>query len=225
MKLKIRIPKSKLEAFQSFCKLSLNERNQIIDKINFISPESPMDIVDEIAKETALNQGQIREILDFLGHFYINYYAFHLTKEDFLENIISSSLKYYDMDLKIDENIKESLKKVLEMENSLGILSKLTALSRDNPHLFALSRIITDLRHIYYNNPSKPPEYAFVKHSMIIEYLDNDNILKDIVITMSYDDLLQLKEVVDRAIDKEQTIRNLSEKQGLKLLKEFEWVD
>ena len=228
MKVELRMPKKELEVLKDFILLPKEQQDYFINKLKIMSPESPLKVIKEIEENTDFKQEIIRSFLEFAGSFYLNYYSFkrfNLTHDEFINDVVIDSIKGYDMELEIEDHTKEILKEILNMEDSIGMLSKISSLSKESPNNFAMVRIITDLRHIYYNNPSKIPCYSLIKHNLVINYIDNYSKIKEKFFSLDLDDLLELRKVVERAIEKEKTLKILCKKKDIIIIKEVDWFE
>lgn len=227
MKVELRMPKEDLEVLKDFILLPKEQQDYFINKLKIMSPESPLKLIKEIEENTDFKQENIRRFLEFADSFYLNYYSFrrfNKSHDEFIQDVVIDSIKRNDMELEIEDHTKEILKEILNMEDSIGMVSKISSLTKDSPNNFALVRIITDLRHIYYNNPSKIPHYSLIKHNLVINYIDNSKI-KEKFFSLDLDDLLELRKVVERAIEKEKTLKILCKKKDIIIIKEVDWFE
>jgi len=228
MKINLRMPKKELETLKKFISSPVEQQDFFIQKLNTISPESPLGVITEILDNTDFNKKEIREFLDFADSFYMNYYIFNKynkSPDDYIQEVVIDSITDLDIELELNEHIKNNLKQILEMEDSLGVISKVTSLIKENPNNFANTRIITDLRHIYYNDPTRKPHYSLIKHTLTMYYLDIDNQFKEKFFTLDFDDLLTLRRIVDRAIEKEKSIKELCDQKDIVIIKEVDWFE
>jgi hypothetical protein len=75
-------------------------------------------------------------------------------------------------------------------------------------------RIVTDVRPIFEDDPSKPPVSAVVVHSLQVAY-HKDNRIESFYVALDDTDLTKLKEVVDRASSKAASLRAFLDSAGL----------
>lgn len=228
MNINLRMPKKELETLRKFISFPVEQQDLFINKLNTLSPESPLGVINEILDNTDFKKKDVREFLDFADSFYLNYYIFNKynkSPDDYIQEVLIDSITDLDVELEINEHTKNKLKQILEMEDSLGVISKVSSLIKENPNNFANSRIITDLRHIYYNNPTRKPHYSLIKHTLIMYYLDIDNQFKEKFFTLDLDDLLSLRRIVERAIEKDKSLKELCDQKDIVIIKEVDWFE
>jgi hypothetical protein len=105
------------------------------------------------------------------------------------------------------------------LTNVLGTATvTLTAKALDvgaaDERIYHSSRIVTDVRPIFEDDPSKPPVSAVVVHSLQVTY-HKDNRIESFHVALDDTDLTKLKEVVDRASGKAASLRAFLESAGL----------
>ena len=228
MKVKLRIPKKDLGVLKDFIAIPKEQQNYFIEKLKMLKPEAPLELIKEISENVDLEDKSIRSFLEFVDSFYLNYYIFNRSnrsQDDYIEEVIINSIKEYDLEIEIDDHIKELFRKILNMEESIGVISKISSLGNENPNNFAKVRIFTDLRHIYYNNPIKTPRYSLIKHNLVLTYVNINSRLKEKFFTLDLDDLFELRRVIERAIEKEKTLKKMCDQKDLIILKEVDWFE
>jgi len=219
MSLNLTMPEEDLKLLKKFVELSEEEQNFILEQLKNLKPEEKADTIEKISENTKLDESESKDILSFIINFYFNYYTFGSSKEEFIDMAVHNSTKKSGIDIKITQKTEDILKKILDMENTVGISSKSEFLIRENPNLIFKTRIITDLRPIYYSDPKKKPEYGIIKHTLKLSYLENKR-LNNIFFTLELDNLLELKSLIERAIEKHKSLQNLCESSKLKILME-----
>ncbi len=228
MKINLRMPKKELETLRKFISFPTEQQDFFIQKLNKISPESPLGVITEILDNTDFDKQDIKKFLDFADSFYMNYYIFNKynkSPDDYIQEVVIDSITDADIELELNEHIKNNLKQILEMEDSLGVISKVSSLIKENPNNFANTRIITDLRHVYYNDPTRKPHYSLIKHTLTMYYLDIDNQFKEKFFTLDLNDLLTLRRIVNRAIKKEKSIKELCDQKDIIIIKDVDWFE
>jgi len=221
MIIKYRIPKKDLKTLKKFALLPQKERDSYIHMTKTILPSLPKDGLKAVPEIPEEQLDDFSHYLQFFISLYINFYNFGKTIETFIDEVIISSIKSKD-ELEINDEIKDSLEKILKMDDSLGICAKNIDLSAENTNIYFRVKIITDLRYIFFKDILKIPNYAQINNTLKISYLKNGD-LKQKFISLNLEQLKELKVIIERAISKENTIRKLSEKNNLKILEEVRW--
>lgn len=104
------------------------------------------------------------------------------------------------------DTLRNNLLLIFNKFDNLKLSLKALELLSENNNLFLNSRIITDIRSIFYDDLQDSPKYAVIIHNLKLEF-QNDNDTKSIYLSLDLNDLNTLKKVVDKAILKEQRIK------------------
>ncbi|MCW3106505.1 MAG: hypothetical protein JWQ09_1011 [Segetibacter sp.] len=136
-----------------------------------------------------------------------------IEKEDFNAEITATALAESFKDLsKEDLNPKEfkSLKSnlflILSNSQNLKLTLKALELAHESENVFRESKIITDIRLIFNENLNDKDRNSIILHRLHISFRKNKR-PDDIYMTMDLNDLHDLREIIDRAIKKEEVIR------------------
>lgn len=224
MIVKFRMPKRHLETLKEFILLSKEQQENHLRLMDSISPEFSKKEIKDIAN---LSDDEFEKFLEYLRFFvsiYINFYRFKKPLNDFINEVIKDSAKKHDIELELIEEVRVLLEKVIKMDKNIGIFSKNINLSAENPNLFFEARIITDIRHLFYNDIEIFPNYTLIQHLLRISYVKNESI-KEMFFNLNFDQLMELKRLIDRAITKENTIKKMCKEKELITLKEIEWYE
>ncbi|MEE9378146.1 MAG: hypothetical protein V3V33_08930 [Candidatus Lokiarchaeia archaeon] len=224
MIVKFRMPKDHLETLKEFISLSKEKKENYLQFIDSISPEFSKKEIKEI---TNLSDEEFEKFLEYLRFFvslYLNFYRFKKPLDAFMNEVIKDSANKHDIELESIEEIRDLIKKVIKMDKNIGIFSKNIILSTDNPNIFFNARIITDIRNLFYNDIERFPNYALIQHLLRISYVKNKKI-KEMFFNLNFDQLIELKKIIDRAITKENTIKKMCKEKELITLKEVEWYE
>jgi len=216
------MPESDLEILKKFIILPKNQQSIIITKIKDINPEIPWKKINEITEETEYDLQEVTDFFDLIVSLYLNYYKFGKSKEEFIREVVVNSIKARKVDIEFGENENLLINELLDFHDTFGILSKVTSLKSENPNNFIDAQIISDIRQLFYQDISRFPDYALIKHSLRLLYLEGSKIKKKFI-TLNKENLYELKRIIERAIDKDKTIREECEKKGMKILQEIDW--
>lgn len=220
----MRIPESHLRILEKFIRVPSEQQNLILQKFSEISPAITLKSIEEIImKELNYEQKDSQDFIRFLLNFYINYFYYKRTIEEFNEEVVIPSFILSKSKLKIEEKdfdyIKSTSERILSLDKTIGIISKISYLSDENPNHYLKSHLITDLRYIFYSEPTEIPDYALIIHTLKVNYFSNKK-LQEIFITLDCEDLKELKKNIKRAIKKEKSLRELCKRNRTNILKE-----
>jgi hypothetical protein len=103
---------------------------------------------------------------------------------------------------------KDRLTKIL-LVTPLGIASKSESLKVEYERRFCTARILTDVRPVYVGSPSSRPSAMMITHTLRITFHDDTGELREVYITMGDNDLVTLRELVDRAEEKTKSLQSV----------------
>ena len=206
----IHIPKQFLAGFKKLKELPEEDVRRIADAVSKISQgggprgfikalvkDIPIPGILPIAESIVSTVGLIinRDDIEALALDFARSYA--ATIEDETEFSDSEEINLF----------AGKLQMVLAAERNLGKTYKAVQLSQHNPNIFRECRIASDIRLIFDYDLSKKNRSAIVQHQLGIEYFSNGE-ANDFFIALDRNDLEQLKEQINRALEKEQLIRS-----------------
>ncbi|HKZ42745.1 MAG TPA: hypothetical protein VJ044_17410 [Candidatus Hodarchaeales archaeon] len=174
--------------------------NQVISKIKGVSPE---DLSEMIAMIMSLRSHRIHD---------------ESTTEELAEQVVQAAI---EADIRIEsekerEAIKNRLLKFFELD-TLFVSAKALGILQSNENLFCSARILTDLRPVFGSDPNIPPTAAVMVHMLDLGYHKNGE-LKHLYIAMDSLDIDILREALDRAESKTNSLKPLIKKAGMEFL-------
>jgi hypothetical protein len=102
---------------------------------------------------------------------------------------------------------------LLELE-SVITTGRAIDLLTEHEHLFHSARVLTDIRPVFSDDPKEPPSGALVIESLKVEYFDEGS-TRSLYLALSTAELRNLRDTVDRALEKSDTVHSLLEQVGL----------
>lgn len=156
-----------------------------------------------------LTEDDLLNILEAIVSLYPLQNYSSLTIED-----LASSLGEAVAELEDFPNITEEQKNIFEarittllsINGALDVASKVGELLLEYEHLFLSSRIITDIRPVFDSDLNKIPAGALIVHTLKVEYKQG-NEEKDFYISLDTNDVKKLREQLDRAEQKAESIK------------------
>jgi hypothetical protein len=103
--------------------------------------------------------------------------------------------------------LENNLLEIFKSYKNLGLSLKARELLTENENNFRDSRIISDLRLVFDEDLINKNRYGVIIHKLHINYR-NEGMPKDIYLSLDLQDLKQLKEEVERALQKHSIINN-----------------
>ncbi len=210
-----RIPKEDLTALYMFFSLEDNI-DSIIEIFN-----SDIDSDDELSK--IINEKfniEINIALDLLyavSKLLLSKNSSDLCEDDFIDEIKDSLLLEDDFNFKGLSDISINLKKLLNVDGSFFVRIKANQLVFDRDKILTRSRILTDVRSIFNEKVDFDIVSNAVMHNLKINYLKNKKKRK-IYLALDRFDLISLRENIERALKKEEKIKDYFKASGLNII-------
>lgn len=178
----------------------------------------PYTLAQEIAHNVqSIPPDDLSEVVETLQSLYLNKLNYEvpasMMAEDISEavaqDLISEEVELSDEDR---EKFKDRLTKLLSIE-SLEIVAKGLRILRNNQNIFHEARIITEIRPVFGSNVDEPPPAAVIMHMLSLTCHGTDG-HKEFFIALDTDDLAVVREVIDRAESKAESLKALLKKAG-----------
>jgi hypothetical protein len=213
---RIQIPKKYRYGIEKIITLDSAVFDNLIDALKNSNPSFHLknlaDTVSLKIKEKEienLTKDDLLNILDAIVSLYPLQTYSSLTIED-----LASSLGEAVAELEDFPNVTEEQKKIFEarittllsINGALDVASKVGELLLEYDHLFLSSRIITDIRPVFDSDLNKIPAGALIVHTLKLEYKQG-NEEKDFYIALDTNDVKKLREQLDRAEQKAESIK------------------
>ena len=110
--------------------------------------------------------------------------------------------------------LRERLTRLLSLHNVVRT-AKVVDLADEHQRIFHSARIITDVRPVFADDPTQPPDGVITFHMLKLEIFASGRV-EDIFVALDDSDLAELKFAVDRASDKTKTLGNYLDGIGLR---------
>jgi hypothetical protein len=134
--------------------------------------------------------------------------------EDVLEAIDESDPKILAARKRF--HARQLLRKLLSFE-PLSLVAKASHLLHEQAHLLTTSRILTDARPVYGQNPQKKPSAVLINHTLQLSYLD-DMEHKEFFVALNAKDIANLKKVLDRALAKARSLTDVFKSSDIRIV-------
>jgi hypothetical protein len=226
MIVKTRIPNEDIKLLNQILLWSEHDREFFLRKINELTLDFNFDeLKKSIVENTKINEDEIKSVFSAIVLLYLNFFRSGKKIEIFLSDLIyPQRIKEVEKSSNIEidlDKFESLLQKILTFEDTIGIIAKSSDLSTSNPNVLFNSQISTDLRYLFYKDLSKTPDYAILKHTLRIDHLDRG--VNSIYITLDSDGLQSLKKTIERAIQKEKTLKAMCDQRKICILQEMDF--
>jgi len=105
------------------------------------------------------------------------------------------------------DKLKSCLTKLLPNFNSIILTTKTRELFTENPKNMLETRIVSDIRIVFDDEINAKAQSAIIIHNLKIDYF-NDFDKKSFFVSLDLSDLKKLQKVIERAIEKDNSIRS-----------------
>lgn len=206
---KYRIPEPFIPGFELIAKLKDKQVSAIKSAlIGTPIGSGPEQTAKSLEGKAELKASEIRSILSTVFSLISLNIREEVAKEEFINDIVTS----YD---EINPELKETNRKklidhlqiLLEADGQVKHTIKAATLLRENEKIYIESRVLSDIRIVFEENIKKPKQCAVIIHQLKIAYHESGE-PKELFVALDNEDLKQLKETADRAIEKDKLIRN-----------------
>ncbi len=114
--------------------------------------------------------------------------------------------------------LRRVLVTALSLERAIGTAAKAGPVLTAHERIFSGARIMTDLRPIFHHNVSEKPDAAMIVHMLKITQRDDFDRKTDQYFALDSNDIATMKELIERAIKKEETLRAIMKDSGVTIL-------
>lgn len=218
----LRIPDRHKNGLLKLVGLSDNSIKRLTSAIEGLRPKLfPEDLSVEIAiKVPEVLPDDIIEIIKVLVSLLYSGFHHEIPPEELAHDVIEamgeSGIKELQLPPAKQESLRQRLVKLFTIE-SLLIVSKALTVLQSNENTFCGARIVTDVRPVFGSDPGIAPNAAVIVHSLNLNY-HHDGQLKDFYIAMDTADIKTLRDVLDRADSKTQSLESILKKSGVTYL-------
>jgi hypothetical protein len=116
------------------------------------------------------------------------------------------------------DRLRKFLVAALKLERSVGTATKAGPVLTQHERIFAGARIMTDLRPIFHIDVSEKPDAAVIIHMLRIRHRNGFGAQSDDYFALDSNDIVALKELIERAMRKEQTLKGVMNNSGMTIL-------
>jgi hypothetical protein len=169
-------------------------------------------LVSELSRFPEAQRETIRSVLRMLNG--VMYAEEGDPASEMVAALVQSARSKNDPRLDVSDNswkhVRSFLEKTFALEQ-LQTASKALSLFSDTARHMHGARLLTDARPMYSNDPDEGPIGFVIIHTLRLDYYENGR-TKDWYLALDSDDLETLKDIVDRAISKENSLKKCLKK-------------
>lgn len=206
--LSIRIPDQYLDGFDAIMKLN----DELYSKLD--NALSEISVGDNLKKlQDAINNSLNLENSSVITNTILSLGNLLASEESSIDSLASDlSTSFNDQKEKIYSNdqigiLKKRLASILMKCQNMKITFKAFDLQSESSKSFNHCRIITDIRLVFDDDIENSERNALILHTLKIKYLSESK-YKEFYVTLDNSDLDNLKKQIERALKKEELIKN-----------------
>jgi len=210
----LRIPKTAqptLRLLASMNEQSFNELTAALAKMTGSLDHTV--VASRIASQVqSLESANTRAIVETLLSMYVVRDKLGMDIADFASGIrrsMEASTDLADLTSTERDRVEDRLRKLMAFDEGIGLSSKALDLSTEYENLFVRCRILTDLRPVFGLDLPHGPSGAVISHTLKIECHQAKGEHDYFFVTMHTSDLEELREQLDRAVQKETALRGM----------------
>lgn len=172
----------------------------------------PKTVVSKVSQSVKhISESDIEPIVNTITSLYLARANMEMSVSEFADSIIEaldeSDSVLVEVSSENRERLKNRLEALLNVE-SLKVRAKALEVLHEHEHALSRVRVMTDIRPVFGPNADDSPIAAVVVHMLKLTYLE-DSKFKDFFVALDNDDLKLIKEALDRAEKKAQSLKSL----------------
>ncbi len=218
------VPERQCAGLQAFVDYTDDEFESILNALAETPPTLYMSkLAEGVAASSGTDEARIRGTLQALAGVYL--LLENAAVDELVEDVCRAVGEVDDEKLRFDdsqnERFRTRLRRILALENPVGITAKASSVMMQHPHLYCRSRIISEVRPIFHVDASEPPAAAMVAHTLCIRYHQGKD-TKEFYVALDSEDLGNLQASLARAIKKEESLKQAYGRPGVPFLEATE---
>jgi hypothetical protein len=218
----VTIPPQALPLIQGLLELSDERIQEVLDAFeNAGSRFNFLDLASEVSNQTKVPRRIINGISRLLVMLYRTKERQTIPLGKFLDEQVGPALKRAEKaaaegEMKKPEEIERRwlrfrgfLMTGLALDHTVGTAAKTGPVMTEHEKVFSDARILTDVRPIFHDDISEKPKAAVIVHMLRLTTRDIFGSQKAQYFAMDANDIRFMKQLIDRAIKKEDTLKTL----------------
>ena len=220
----LRVPDKQIDHIKKFLELPDDKIEGFLDALAKAGPQfNYYDLSEEVSVRLEISRHLIEGIVQVLASLYRTRDGQNTPIETFLDQEVYVALKKAETfsEKKADAEwakLRKFFIEALSLERTVGTAAKAGYILTQHERIFVGARILTDVRPIFHLNVSEKPESAVIVHMLRIAQRDNYGNQADQYFALDSNDIRDLKALIDRALEKEETLKGLMKDSGVTVL-------
>jgi hypothetical protein len=219
----LRVPLDQVALIKKWLELPSEEIEKFSAALEKVGPQFNADeLARTVATQSELPNDLILDVIQMLVSLYRTSEP-EMPIETFLDREVKPSLIHANTfsDGKEEaewKTLRKFLLHALSLERIIGTTAKAGIILTEHERIFAGARIMTDIRPIFHIDVSEKPNAAVIVHMLKITQRNPHRTIMDTYFALDSNDIALLKEILERAMKKEQTLRKAMNDSGVTIL-------
>ncbi len=220
----LKVPPPHIVAIKKFLELPDAKIAQLLDALAKAGPQFNLsDLAREISGHLDSPRDISEGIVNVLGSLYLTRESQNAPVEAFVDQEVHNALKRADIfSGKNGEaqwvKLRDFLIVALALDNTVGTAAKAGHVLTQHERIFVAATILTDVRPIFHVDVSEKPQSAVIVHMLRIVQRDYFGNQEDKYFALDSNDIRNIRMLIDRAMKKEETLKNLMNDSGVTVL-------
>lgn len=209
-KAKLKIPDQQRPAVRALSELSPSELEGLVEALAQAEPSpTSTGLVSQVKSKVELAVEVLEPILGMLLSLYSIARRYELSAEEVAAEVTDRAVEeQLGPTPESAPNFREGLSRLLRLDRSIGVTSRLLNVMWENKNVYVSARIVSDLRSVFSSGEVPEPMAAAVVHNLRIESHTDDRHINHFF-AMDNSDLRALRDAIDRAMKKESALRRV----------------
>jgi hypothetical protein len=208
------VPPQQIDLIKKLLGLSDEESNTFLNVLSKAGPQfNVYDLGNQLAAALQSNDLPIVTILRVLASLYLTR-PVAKSIEQFVDQDVFPALETAKIFTANDADVQRQklqrfLVAALSYERTLGTAAKAGDVLTQHERIFDNARIVTDLRPIFHVDVTEKPDAAVIIHTLKITQRDHSRNRTDLYFALDHNDLLVMRDLIERALKKEKTLKEI----------------
>ncbi len=216
---RLNIPKQELPSFKLLARTSPSTLQKLTDTLGEQPPCLDVEkLAAAVAKVSEIEQSIVEELLPLVWRWTMVQRRLDIGTEEFISSLTEGlenthKEEWTEKDRAGWNDIKEALKLLLSSDTAISLGAKAGELLLDQQLLLCSSRVITDARPVF-NDSAEQLKGILPYHTLVLRCHEGNN-NRDMHIALDSDDLVLLRQQLERAEQKEKLLNSTLREAGL----------
>jgi hypothetical protein len=225
----IQMPKGHRPIFAKLLTLSAPQREGLLQSLGGTPAAFSLTrLAESIAEPAKLDLDEAHELVGMLSGMFGAMVRGGETPENFASLAIDAARDQLEgiVDLNSinwDEG-RQLVAELMKFDHALGVSAKIIGVVSDHDHVYCRARILTDIRPVFASSVTEPPAAMVVVHTLRLSYhsFSNAGEIQGFYLALDSSDLEELQQQIERAIEKEKTLKSVLSSKQLPVLNSSE---